>query len=1012
MNMPFSAVLYQNEARTLEALYKHAEWGETRALAVAERARAFLSVIRTPGGSAGLLESFLQSYALDTEEGLAMMTLAEALLRIPDRATANVLIRDKVKAADWLARQGASGDWLTKAAGVGMSLSKRTLEGAFARLGEPLVREAMVKAMHVMGRQFVLGVTIAEAFKAAQPYEAKGYRISYDILGEGARDARTAERYLESYALAFEEIGQRCAREEIVKTRRPGVSVKLSALYPRFEVSQEIRCVPVMIERLAYLAEKAAKHDLSLTVDAEEAARLDLSVRIFEGVLKSRDFSGWEGFGLAVQAYQKRALPLLQYLAENSQDYGRKIQIRLVKGAYWDAEIKRAQMGGFPDYPVFTRKCNTDVSYLACAQTLFKYRDRFFPLFATHNAFSVAAVLEMAREAGADPESGFELQRLYGMGERLFDHVVTNGLARASIYAPIGPHEELLPYLVRRLLENGANSSFVKRAADKSVDPDDILRDPVAESRVHPFKKHPKIPLPCDLFAGRKNSQGLDLNDPLSSGATLAYIHKYRIDFVPQALVDGRRVDVPANPESRKSFIDYAFDLARTGFDFWSAQDAEARARILDRAADLFEQHRDELMALCVHEARKTIPDAVAEVREAVDFCRYYARRVRQDFGRGGLLLPGYTGEANRLFLQGRGVFTCISPWNFPLAIFAGQVAAALGAGNAVVAKPAEQTPLIALRAAELFHRAGVPANALNLITGAGDTGAQLVAHPDVAGVAFTGSTQAAKSIQRALAAKDGPIVPLIAETGGQNAMIVDSSALLEQAVDDVLLSAFGSAGQRCSALRVLFVQNDIADKFIALLDGAMQELKLGDPRFISSDIGPVIDEDALARLRIHERFMESKAKLIARVPLPEALRGQNLYFAPVAFEIADPAILESEVFGPVLHVVRFKAAEIESVLRSINASGYGLTFGVHSRISSVQRSLAEGVHAGNVYVNRSMIGAVVGVQPFGGMGLSGTGPKAGGPNYLRAFAHEKAVSVNTAAAGGNASLVSLREDE
>ncbi len=1011
MNMPFSAFLYQDEARSLERLYDAAGWDESFAQTVTVQAHVLLSVIRDTPGAVGLLETFLQSYALDTEQGLAMMTLAEALLRIPDRATANALIRDKVQAADWLARQGGSGDWLSKAAGVGMSLSKHTLESVFSRLGEPLVREAMVRAMHIMGRQFVLGVSIEDALSAARSYEAKGYRLSYDVLGEGARDARTAERYLESYAAAFDEIGRRCDAGLIPHGQRPSVSVKLSALYPRYEVSQEMRCVPAMIERLGFLAEKAAQYDLRLTVDAEEVSRLDLSIRICEGVLKSRAFEGWEGFGLAVQAYQKRALPLLEYLAENGQQYGRKIQIRLVKGAYWDSEIKRAQMGGYPDYPVFTRKCNTDVSYLACARFMLKNRHRFFPLFATHNAYTVAAVLQMARDAGVKPEDGFELQRLHGMGEQLFDHLLSKGLARASIYAPIGPHEELLPYLVRRLLENGANSSFVNKATDKSVRPEDLLIDPFGESRVHPYKRHPKIPLPSDLFQSRKNSSGLDLGDPLSSGQTLAYIRKYVVDFKAQGLVDGQRVDVPADGPARTLFVSNVFDLARTGFAHWSRRDARERAEILERYADLLEQHRDELMALCVHEAGKTIADSVSEVREAVDFCRYYAQGVRQDFVSGGIVLPGYTGEVNRLSLQGRGVFVCISPWNFPLAIFVGQVAAALGAGNAVVAKPAEQTPLIALRACELFQRAGVPAGVLQMVAGDGTMGAQLVAHPDVAGVAFTGSTQAAKSIQRSLAGKDGPIVPLIAETGGQNAMIVDSSALLEQAVDDVLLSAFGSAGQRCSALRVLFVQDDIADRFLELLSGAMQEIKIGTPAYLSTDIGPVIDAEALASLKIHESFLEKNARFIARVPIPEELRGRGFYFAPAAYEISDIGLLSGEVFGPLLHVVRYKTAEIERVMQSINATGYGLTFGVHSRIGCTQKILAEGADAGNVYINRSMIGAVVGVQPFGGMGLSGTGPKAGGPHYLRAFAHEKLISVNTTAAGGNASLVSLRED-
>lgn len=1012
MNMPFSAFLYQDEDRAVENLCQQAQWSDELSSAAAVQAGVFLSVIREDKAKGGLLENFLSTFALTTQEGLAMMTLAEALLRIPDKHTANALIRDKVKAADWLIRQGGSADWLTKIAGLGMNFSRRTLESVFARLGEPLVREAMARAMHVMGRQFVLGVDIEDALNAGRSYERKGYRLSYDVLGEGARDAATAERYFESYADAFEVIGQRCAVEKIPVAIRPSVSVKLSALYPRYEVSQDDRCVPVLIERLGALARKAAAYDLSFTVDAEEASRLDLSVRIFEGVLRGYNFSGWNGFGLAVQAYQKRAVHLLEYLAENGQAYGSKIQIRLVKGAYWDTEIKRAQMGGYSGYPVFTRKCNTDVSYLVCAQKILGSRERLFPLFATHNAHTVAAVLSMARAVGADPQADFEFQRLHGMGEVLFDHLIENGLVRASIYAPIGPHEDLLPYLVRRLLENGANSSFVKRASDKDYDADILLKDPFEQVRANSEKKNPRIPLPSEIFEGRENSSGVDLNDPASRASLLSYVDAYKADFKAQALVNGMRVDVPSNAEERRNLIDRVFELAGSGYREWHVRKAEERAGILGRVADLFEENRDTLVSLCVHEGRKTIADSVAEVREAVDFCRFYAQSIRREFPDSGLFLAGYTGEENRLYLRGRGVFACISPWNFPLAIFVGQVAAALGAGNAVIAKPAEQTPLVALRASELFHRAGVPACVLQLVIGDGAMGAALVEHPAVAGVAFTGSTQAAKSIQRALAAKDGPIVPLIAETGGQNAMIVDSSALLEQVVDDVLLSAFGSAGQRCSALRVLYVQNDIADKLIGLLSGAMAEVRLGDPAYLSTDVGPVVDSEALATLKLHEIFLQKNGHLIARCKIPQDIVKKDNFFAPCLYEISDIGLLKGEVFGPILHLIRYKTEDMENIIKKITGTGFGLTFGLHSRIESVQRTVSEKVYAGNVYVNRSTIGAVVGVQPFGGIGLSGTGPKAGGPYYLRAFAHEKVVTINTTAAGGNASLVSLCEDD
>ena len=1000
MIYPFSAHLYEEEAHSVDRLLTALDWPEERALAIEADAVQLVEAIRVRKGGGGELEAFLSQYALDTDEGLAMMALAEALLRIPDTYTAGELIRDKVAAANWLEKQGRSKDWLSKAAGLGMKLTAKTLDSALSRLGEPLIREAMIRAMQMMGRQFVMGTDIAEAARHARALEGKGYRMSYDVLGEGARDAETAQCYFKAYQGAIEELAKNIQN----KDRVSGVSVKLSALHPRYEYAQKERCVPVVAEKLAALARLAAKHNMPLTVDAEEAARLDLSITIFEEVLKDPALEGWEGFGLAVQAYQKRALPLIDYLAQLAQAHGRKIHIRLVKGAYWDTEIKLAQVSGHPGFPVFTRKCNTDLSWLACAQKLLEYAEVIYPMFATHNAHSVAAILGMTKSKDAR----FEFQRLHGMGEGLYDAVLAKHKAEVSVYAPVGPHRDLLPYLVRRLLENGANSSFVNKLFDDSVSPAEIVRDPVRESRENEQKSHPYIALPNDIFGiERPNSHGQDLNDPQTSGKTLGTIQRLDTNLSARSLVDGKEFKTLAPPEK---YINRCFASSKAAFSAWESKDVHRRANIIEHFAELLEAHRDELMAICVHEGGKTIADSRDEVREAVDFCHYYAARARESFSAQGLKMPGYTGESNVLSLHGRGVFVAISPWNFPLAIFIGQVVAALLAGNCVLAKPASQTRFVAMRCVQLLHLAGVPGDVLHLLLGNGAFGEQMVAHPGVAGVVFTGSTAVAKSIQRTLADKNGPIVPLIAETGGQNAMIVDSSCLPEQVVDDVILSAFGSAGQRCSALRVLYVQEEIADSFIHLLKGAMQELVVGDPKALSTDVGPVIDAPARNALKAHQDYLKTAGTLIAQVPIPKILSNNDRYFAPLAYEISRLDILKEEVFGPILHVIRYRTEDMDNVIDQINTTGYGLTFGLHSRIQSRQAYVAGRVNAGNIYVNRSMTGAVVGVQPFGGMGLSGTGPKAGGPHYLHAFATEKHISINTTAAGGNASLVSMTD--
>lgn len=1025
-----SSYLYADEAEVVEELLGILPWNEARAQEVQKSAIELVEQIRARKRSPGQLESFLQQYSLNTDEGLALMCLAEALLRVPDRATADALIKDKVAAANWLDAAGDTKDWIVKAAGVGLLMSRHMLSSKLSHISQAVIREAMVKAMRVMGAQFVLGRSIEEAKKNMKPYAKKGYRPSYDMLGEGARTAEDAERYFLSYMEAIDAIGAGLSKDD---HPRPGISVKLSALHPRYEYAQRDKCVPDLTTKLVELCKRAASYDITLTVDAEEVERLELSLEIIDSALSRRIPKEWKGFGMAVQAYQKRCFALIDHIAELSQRHGRVIQVRLVKGAYWDTEIKRAQVMGLREYPVFTRKSNTDLSYLACAAKLFSYKDYIFPMFGTHNAHTVAAVITMAEEADAE----YEFQRLHGMGDSLFGALkdgAVKGLkdVPVTIYAPVGSHEDLLPYLVRRLLENGANTSFVNQILNPDEPAEKVVGDPVIKIKNRLGIRHSKIPLPSDLYAqeaprGRTNSRGLDLTEPEVVHDLIEAINGSRVPYEAMPLIGGKiykdsvpeEVKNPANEQDNmglvwpagKGLVDKAFRVAGEGFADWSQRDARDRARALERFADLLEDHTGELIALCCREAGRTLQDGIDEVREAVDFCRYYANKGRELFATGGEVLPGPTGEHNALSLHGRGVFVCISPWNFPLAIFTGQIAAAVMAGNSVLAKPAEQTPMVAMRAVRLMHQAGIPENVVNLVTGAGDVGARLIGHKDVAGVCFTGSTEVAREINKTLAAKDGPIVPLIAETGGQNTMIVDSSALPEQVVDDVVLSAFGSAGQRCSALRILCLQDDIADKVIAMLAGAMEQLQIGDPSRIETDVGPVIDEDAYAMLMKHRTSLEGFGRLIAEVKVDEKLSRRGHFIAPCAFEIEGIEDLKREVFGPILHVVRFKRKELGELIDSINGTGYGLTFGVHSRIEAFQEEVAARVHAGNVYVNRSMIGAVVGVQPFGGHGLSGTGPKAGGPHYLPRFALEKTTSIDTTAAGGNASLLSIKDN-
>ena len=1021
--------------------------------AVQERALRLVEAVRAARPSGGGLDALLRQYHLASREGVVLMCLAEALLRIPDADTADRLIADKIAAGDWEDYLGSSDSLLVNASTWGLMLTGRLVDidrreiGSmgtwFARLasriGEPVARSALRQAMRILGHQFVMGRTIEEALERARGASERAYRYSFDMLGEAAITRTDAERYFERYATAIAAIGADPGSRQQDYHARPGISVKLSALHPRYEPAQEQRVLAELAPRLIALVEQARTAGIALTVDAEEADRLELSLMLADAVLRSEVSAGYEGFGLAVQAYQKRALAVLEWLAARARALSRRVTVRLVKGAYWDSEIKRAQERGLPGYPVFTRKQNTDVSYLACARLLANSADVIFPQFATHNAHTVAYVIELL---GGDARS-FEFQRLHGMGEELYERVVEgdgaggegSGREHAAVYAcrvyaPVGSHEDLLPYLVRRLLENGANTSFVNRIVDARLPAAEIAADPVAFVESLATAPHPRIPLPARIYgAERPNSMGLNLADGHALGelkrgaaaalaelATAAPIVAGRARAARAAVLErGRRLRSPADREeivgavveAEAADVERALAAASGAFCDWDLTPADARAAILERAADAYEARRAEFIGLLVREAGKSVADGVAEVREAVDFLRYYAQRARLDFAR-AQPLPGPTGESNELLLRGRGVFVCISPWNFPLAIYTGQIAAALAAGNAVIAKPAEQTPLVAALATELLLDSGIPAAVLQFLPGEGAAiGALLTRDPRVAGVAFTGSNDTASAIQRALAARPGPVATLIAETGGQNAMIVDSSALPEQVVNDAIASAFGSAGQRCSALRILCVQEEIAERVETLLAGAMDELAIGPPGLLATDVGPVIDGEALGRLEQHAASIVRGARWSHRVA-PPAGAARGSFFAPLAVEIPRIEVLEREVFGPVLHVLRWKARDLDALVDAINATGYGLTLGIHTRIDSTVARIRARARVGNVYVNRNMIGAVVGVQPFGGTGLSGTGPKAGGPHYLHRFATEQTVTVNTAAVGGNASLLAL----
>lgn len=1016
----------QTESEITERLLEEATLDDQQNQRIETTAHRLVAAVRERGSDLGGIDALLHEYSLSSEEGVVLMCLAEALLRIPDGHTADNLIRDQLGTGDWEEHLGQSNSLFVNASTWALMLTGRfvhlgeyrdltpgaAVKRLIGRLGEPVIRTAVIQAMRILGHQFVMGQTIDEALKRGS--ENHQLLCSFDMLGEAASTREDAKYYLEAYFAAILAIGE--GTQGGGPRKEHGISIKLSALHPRFEYQKRNQLLKELTPDLIDLARAAKGAGIGLTIDSEESDRLEITLELFEKIARCPDLSGWNGLGIAIQAYQKRAPAVIDWLAKLARDSQHQFMVRLVKGAYWDSEIKLAQQLGLDAYPVFTRKVATDVSYIACARRLLSDPHCFYPQFATHNAHTLATVNELAQ---GQP---FEFQRLHGMGEALYDELSTveNPPPPCRVYAPVGSHANLLAYLVRRLLENGANTSFVNRILDEALPIEQIIANPARKLRRCTPRHHPLIPLPSDLYgAERKNARGLDLSDRLiSRSIERGVATSPRLSAVSNAPTEVEIIN-PAHigrvvgriTTTSSEAVTRAVDHSQAAFADWSQTGAEERATQLEKTADLMEQADETLIGLAVREAGKVIPDALAEVREAVDFCRYYAARCRSDFSR-QTELNGPTGELNRLSLHGRGPFAAISPWNFPLAIFTGQVAAALAAGNTVLAKPAEQTPLIAQSAVTLFHQAGIPKEVLQLLPGEGSTtGASLVGDPRIAGVAFTGSNETASLINRTLAARPGPIVPLIAETGGQNAMVVDSSALPEQVVSDAIVSAFYSAGQRCSALRVLFLQSDTADEVIKMLCGAMAELTIGDPALLSTDIGPIIDHPSVEKLTNHANKMKACGKLHYKTPLGDGC-NEGTFFSPHLFEIDSIGLLEKEVFGPILHVVRYSASHLDEVIEAINGTGYGLTACIHSRVDSTIKRLQQGLRVGNFYVNRNQVGATVGVQPFGGEGLSGTGPKAGGPHYLHRFATERTVTINTTARGGNTTLVTLQDEE
>ncbi|KCZ55702.1 pyrroline-5-carboxylate dehydrogenase [Hyphomonas beringensis] len=1027
-------IKFADEEALLEDLLKQSPLSDDLRQATMRRALELVEKARQQDKNKGMMESFLEEFGLSNAEGLALMCLAEALLRVPDPETRDELIAEKISSGDWTAHMGQSDSWLVNASTWGLMLTGRVIgvpaslkkgpgkfvQGLIRESGEPVIRAAMMQAMRIMGEQFVLGRNVKDAQKRGRRMVKAGEaaHFSFDMLGEGARTAKDAERYLKAYQNAIDAVA--ADKDPSVSPEQAnGVSVKLSALHPRYEAVNEARIMDELYPHVLELCQRAAKSNVNLCLDAEEADRLVISLKILERLAREPSLKGWNGLGLALQAYQKRAGVVIDLLKDLAGQTRRRFMVRLVKGAYWDSEIKHSHVEGFPNFPVFTTKNGTDFHYIACARKMLEASGAIYPQFATHNAHSVAAIEQLADDIGT---TAFEFQRLHGMGEALF--AAADAGRKVRVYAPVGAHRDLLPYLVRRLLENGANTSFVHSFLDPDVPAEMVVADPIVKVEVGP-RRHPRIPTPPRLYGpDRRNSAGMDISQNAIRKDLAAAVKSFRDSPAISAgpIVNGKvdsgggdMVRVPFDTEivlgsvksADEKHIDQALKSAAGYQVQWDRLGGAERAKHLRAMGDILEENMTRLIALMAREGGKTLGDGVAEVREAVDFCRYYAKQAEADFT-GPTRLPGPTGETNQISLHGRGVFCCISPWNFPLAIFTGQIAAALASGNTVVAKPAEQTPLIAFEAVKLFHKAGLPVETLHLLPGTGEqVGSVLIKDLRVSGVCFTGGTSTARIIAKSLADRDGPIIPLIAETGGLNGLFVDTTALREQVIDDIIVSAFGSAGQRCSALRVAFLPHDTADMLVEGLIGAMNELKIGDPADPDTDVGPVIDQESREMLQEYLAKMETEAKVLHQIPAGRI--GETGYgFGPALVELKSLDQITEEKFGPILHIVRYDPDDIDKVGAALKAKGYGLTLGIHSRLDSFQIEVRDAVPVGNTYVNRSMTGAVVGVQPFGGEGLSGTGPKAGGPHYLHRFATERTLTVNITAQGGDTELLSL----
>lgn len=1031
-----------DEDQLVQGLINYLATDTSQQQIIASDTETLVNAVRTVAKGGEGIEAFLQQYSLDTQEGILLMCLAEALLRIPDAATADALIKDKLSVADWKTHLQNSDSFLVNASTWGLMLTGKVIQSPDFRdnndgqtvlsnllnkLGEPVVRKAMYAAMKIMGKQFVLGRNIKEAIKRSKKQGNQGYTHSYDMLGEAALTQTDADRYFDAYYNAITEMGLHVNKgQHVCPHQVPTISIKLSALHPRYEENQRDIVLSKMKVKLLSLLHHAINSGIGVNIDAEEADRLELSIALVANLLQDQKIQQWQQLGFVVQAYSKRAIPVLMMLTQLAGQHHTLIPIRLVKGAYWDYEIKHCQQIGIEGYPVFTRKAGTDTSYLACAKYLLSdwTEGKLYPQFATHNAQTVSSIMHMAN--GRD----YEFQRLHGMGDALYNTLLAQQPSQSvRIYAPVGAHEDLLPYLVRRLLENGANSSFVHKLVDPGTPLSMLTAHPVQQLNEKASFSNPFIKKPTALYDDRRNSRGVNLTIASQREPLLSAIHKHITQqWTAKPIINGQltqqhssvnKVTSPFNHQQtvgEVSFADEAdvnkaIEVAQGGYLTWRQQHVDTRAKALEVMADNLQLHSDELLSLCCLEAGKTIEDGIAEIREAIDFCRYYAIHARSLCGQ-GTMLQGPTGETNQLKVQGKGIFVCISPWNFPLAIFLGQIVAAIVTGNSVIAKPAEQTSLIAFRCVQLLLESGVPANVIQYLPGTGKTvGNALTSDPRIAGVCFTGSTVTAKQINIALAHKEGAIATLIAETGGQNAMLVDSTSLPEQVVTDVITSAFSSAGQRCSALRVLYLQDDIADTVIELLKGAIAELEMGDPLSLKTDVGPVIDALAQQKLEQHIQQLNDNKQIIAQ--LPQGPAHKNGYFVSPTVAIIDHINqLTGENFGPILHIVRYKAKNLDAIIQQINATGFGLTLGIHSRNESLALAIAERVNVGNIYINRNQIGATVGVQPFGGQGLSGTGPKAGGPHYLDRFVTEKTITNNITSIGGNTQLLKLGDSQ